>query len=333
MKHLPNSFVWRRLHSLSGVFLVLFLFEHLLTNSEAALFFGEDGHSFVRIVNLIHDLPYLPVIEVSLLAFPILIHALWGIHYLSTSKMNSFSSQGNKPSLNQYPRNHAFTWQRITSWILLIGLTAHVIQMRFFYYPTSVPENFQTSYITQLKLDSGLYTLADRLNTQLYDNIQIEKIAHNFEQKIKGENINLNNLRKYTPPLSPQQISFDPKQKKALTQLQLLQQRDKWLQTVQSFKSKKGEVLAIAPSFGTATLLAVREVFKSPLMMILYTLFVLCAAFHAFNGLWTFLITWGIIATEHSQRIAKRVTCALMALVCFLGLAAIWGTYWINLKF
>lgn len=35
---LPSAFIWRRAHSLTGLWLVLFLIEHLLTNSQAALF-------------------------------------------------------------------------------------------------------------------------------------------------------------------------------------------------------------------------------------------------------------------------------------------------------
>jgi hypothetical protein len=69
---LPRAFVWRRVHSLMGLWLALFLTEHLLTNSQAALLLGDNGGGFVRTVNWIHDLPYLQVIEVFLIGTPIL---------------------------------------------------------------------------------------------------------------------------------------------------------------------------------------------------------------------------------------------------------------------
>jgi succinate dehydrogenase / fumarate reductase cytochrome b subunit len=48
--------------------------------------------------------------------------------------------------------------------------------------------------------------------------------------------------------------------------------------------------------------------------------------------LWTFLITWGITLSPLSQNGAKKIALFLMGGVAFLGLIAIWGTYWINLK-
>src|ERR1700719_477349 len=81
---IPQAFIWRRAHSLTGLWLVLFLIEHLIVNSQAALFVGDNGNGFVNAVNSIKDLPYLPVIEIFLLGVPFLIHGLWGIKYLLT---------------------------------------------------------------------------------------------------------------------------------------------------------------------------------------------------------------------------------------------------------
>src|SRR5262249_14087387 len=156
-------FIWRRAHSLTGIWLVLFLIEHLLLNSQAALFIGDDGSGFISGVNFIRDLPYLPVIELGLLGIPFLVHGIWGVKYLLTGKFNSFPTDGSSPSLPQYPRNHAYTWQRITSWILLVGITAHVIHMRFIEYPTSSKINSQKFYMIRLNKDDGLKTLSQRL--------------------------------------------------------------------------------------------------------------------------------------------------------------------------
>jgi succinate dehydrogenase / fumarate reductase cytochrome b subunit len=261
-RRIPRAFFWRRMHSLMGLWLVIFLMQHLLVNSQAALFIGDDGIGFIRAVTDIKNLPYLPVIELTLLGFPILVHLVWGIEYLRTAKINSVTTDGSSPSLAAYPRNHAYTWQRITSYILLIALLGHIIHMRFIEYPGM---DEQKHYTVRLTEDSGLSSVAERLN------VQLEPTA-------------------------------------------------------------SGEILAKAPDFATAELMMVRETFKMPVMIALYTVFVLAACYHGFNGFWTFLITWGICLSERSQRLARYFTTFLLFSVAFLGLSAIWLTYWINLK-
>ena len=173
---IPQAFVWKRLHSLTGVFIVLYLIEHLLVNSQAALFIGDDGKGFIHAVNQIQDLPYLPVIETLLLGVPIVIHMWWGIVYLRTSQPNYYNRQENKPICSDNPRNCAYSWQRITSWILLIGILAHVIHMRFLDYPTSAQVGTHHFYINRVERDIGLYTLVKRLGFQLYDGEKIKKM-------------------------------------------------------------------------------------------------------------------------------------------------------------
>ena len=126
----PREYIWRRVHSIMGLMIVLFLIEHLLTNSQAALYIGDWGQGFVKAVNTIHDLPYLQAIEILFLGFPILLHAGLGIKYLFTAKFNSFGSKAYEPKLKEYSRNHAYSWQRITSWVLLVFLLLHIIQMQ-----------------------------------------------------------------------------------------------------------------------------------------------------------------------------------------------------------
>lgn len=87
------------------------------------------------------------------------------------------------------------------------------------------------------------------------------------------------------------------------------------------------EKIAVCPSFGTAELLLVREIFKDPKMVILYSGFVLAACFHAFNGFWTFMITWGITLTSVSQNFMRKITSFLMIITALMGLIAIFGTY------
>ncbi|MBS0615153.1 MAG: succinate dehydrogenase [Verrucomicrobia bacterium] len=318
---ISRAFVWRRLHSLMGLWLVLFLMEHLLTNSQAALLLGDNARGFVNAVNWLHNLPYLYVIELVLLGVPILIHLVWGIHYLFTSKPNSWPSDGTKPSLN-YSRNHAYTWQRITSYILAVALIGHVVKFRFLEYPWSAG----STYFVRVTVDKGLYTVADRLGCTLYDAEAIAKEKEELQRR-SGEQAFVDVAAKVQDS-----SSYDSQAAMLLTSAQKYEQKQKWVAMLEKKSIAKGEVIAATPDFGTATLLTVRDTFKSPIYVALYTIFVLAACFHAFNGLWTFLITWGIVLNMASQKWSVKVAVGLMLLVTFLGLAAVWGTYYLNLR-
>ncbi len=318
---LPKEFIWRRLHSLTGLWLVLFLLEHLLVNSQAALFLGDYGQGFVRAVNAIHDLPYLSFIEMFLLGVPILVHLLWGLHYLFTSKSNSYKSDGSKPSLPEYGRNKAYSWQRITSWILLFALIAHVVKFRFLEYPWSADDGKQKQFFVKIEADQGLYALVDRLGVSIYDAKAIHKEASLLEGR-KGEEALLDAAR--SPPARE---GWDANQSIIVTAAEQYRHKIEWVKALQKESLKANEVLAASPSFGVVSLLTVRDTFKNPWYVALYTVFVLATCFHAFNGFWTFLITWGILLKMSAQKGGQKVALILMILVASLGLMAIWGTY------
>ncbi len=242
---------------------MIFIIFHLITNSQAALF-GDDGRIYIESVNAIQHMPYLRIMEVLLLALPLLIHSIWGLYYLTTGQNNSYANTGHTPYLPEYNRNHAYTWQRITSYLLLIGIIVHVLHMRFVDAPTVHYMDSQTTYTIPLTMDSGLNALADRLDVKLVP--------------------------------------------------------------------EEDRILAVAKDFGTAELLMVRNAFKDPWIMSFYTIFVLAACFHAFNGLWSFMITWGVTLSVRIQRAFLWFTTALMFLMTFLGLATIYLTYWVNLR-
>lgn len=327
----PKEFVWRRLHSLFGLWIVIFLIEHMLTNSQAALLFGENGDGFIRAVNFLKHLPYLPVIEIVLLGVPILFHGVWGIKVLMTSKMNSFPGKGNHPSLTKYKRNHAYSWQRITSWILLIGIIAHVGYMRFYMYPASVNVGDHSYYFVRVGMDPGLYTVADRLGVKLYDQSEIEEAkrevhfaAEHLEQTVQEA--------RTIQEKSTEPYFYKEETAEILKKYQTLEDKEAWLQGLTKRKPSHDEVIAESPDFGTAVLLVVRDSFRSVFKSILYTIFVIAAVYHGFNGLWTFMITWGIVLKMRSQSKAVNWCVGIMLLVGFLGLASIWGTYFINLR-
>jgi succinate dehydrogenase / fumarate reductase, cytochrome b subunit len=294
---IPSAFVWRRLHSLTGFWLTAYLTIHLFTNSQAALSIGDDGKGFIKSVNSIHELPFLLVIEIAILAIPILIHMIWGIKYLRSAKYNSFGNTGHTPYLPEYPRNHRYTWQRITSWLLVLGIIAHIIHMRVIEYPLSILKGNQQVYMVRITEDAGINSLAERLGVSLYGSKQISEL----------------------------------KQESTLSSPSAKQQTH-WMNALEKRPLKENEIIAVANNFGTVELLMLRDTFKMPIMLALYTLFVLAACFHAFNGLWTFMISWGITLSAYSQILMRRLSTCLMILVAALGLSAIWLTYWINLK-
>jgi len=320
-KIVPKAFVWRRLHSLLGLWLVLFLFEHLITNSQAALWLGDDGIGFVRMVNLLYSLPYLQAVEIALLGIPILTHGALGIKYIFSAKMNSQKTDGTKPQM-KYGRNRAYSWQRYTSWILLFGLIFHVVQMRFLERPEKVARGNQDEYLAPLDLDDGLYTLAARLDVSLYSSNDIlalekeTKMVPAFPEDFK----------------SPKPVRFNEEKEKKLIEIQTENEYTNWAHSLSNYKISDTQVVSSSKSPGVATLLSVRNTFKNPFMCILYTVFVLAAVYHAFNGLWTFMISWGAILSFRSQKKMVNFCIGLMLLVLFLGLASIWGSYWINLR-
>lgn len=265
--NVPAAFIFRKLQSLAGLWLMLYIILHLFTNSQAALLIGDDGKNFISSVNSIQDLPYLPVLEVLILGVPFFIHGLWGIQYALQARFNSLSSDGSKPSLGAYSRNQAYTWQRVSAWLLIFFVILHVVHMRFFEHPQMVRVSDQTFYMLPLSQDSGLSSVAERLGVELRPS------------------------------------------------------------------NNQGEVMGVSTSFGKIELLMVRDTFKSPLMMILYSIFVIFACFHAFNGLWTGLIKWGVTITYQSQMWMLKIAWGIMGAVMLLGLSTIWLTYWVNLKY
>jgi succinate dehydrogenase / fumarate reductase cytochrome b subunit len=52
-----------------------------------------------------------------------------------------------------------------------------------------------------------------------------------------------------------------------------------------------------------------------------YVVGILASAFHLGNGIWTFLITWGITIGKRAQRISQVVTTALSIIVSLVGIA------------
>lgn len=117
-----NHFLLRRLHSLSGIVPVgAFLINHLLANSTAFL----GPKHFDHHIGIIHDLPWLVVIETVFIFIPLAFHGVYGILIAWQGKLNQ----------NQYPYmdNWRYTLQRITAYITIVFVLVHLAHFRFAY--------------------------------------------------------------------------------------------------------------------------------------------------------------------------------------------------------
>jgi succinate dehydrogenase / fumarate reductase cytochrome b subunit len=206
------------LQSLAGIWLTLFLMQHLGLNALSVV----NPAAFIRGANWLEGMPYLRGVEVLLLAVPFAVHMVWGVWYALQAKFVGLPLE----------RNRAFEWQRITSWVLLVGVIVHVIQMRFM----DRPMEYQGVFLVP---DGG----------------------------------------------------------------------------------------GVASDFGTAELLMLQQVFSNIWWCMGYTVFVLAAAWHGFNGLWSFLIKWGVIETSRAFRGMAVVAWGLSVLFGLLGLCSVWLNY------
>jgi succinate dehydrogenase / fumarate reductase cytochrome b subunit len=128
-----HSFLWRRLHSLSGVFPVgVFLLEHLFSNSFAL----RGPQAYNNYVGFLVSLPYLPIIETVFIFIPILFHSLYGIYIWWRGDSN----------LSDYPYagNWLYTLQRVSGMIAFVYIGYHVWEQRF--SGVHLPEHPELAY-------------------------------------------------------------------------------------------------------------------------------------------------------------------------------------------
>ena len=122
-----HRFALRRLHSLSGIVFGGYIVVHLLVNatllqSTLPFLFGVEGDVYQNQVDKIHDVPFLVAVEWSAIYLPILFHGIYG----------TLVAVGGRPNVGSYgyPKNWAYTAQRVTSFILLAFIAFHVLTMK-----------------------------------------------------------------------------------------------------------------------------------------------------------------------------------------------------------
>jgi len=122
-----HHFLLRKVHSLTGIVPVgVFLIEHLLTNSAAFGWFGLFASGKARFneeVHWIHNLPFLPLLEIFGIFLPLAFHAGYGVLIALSSQPNS--------GVYGYGANRRYTLQRVTAWITLLFIVVHLLKFRF----------------------------------------------------------------------------------------------------------------------------------------------------------------------------------------------------------
>ena len=122
------SFLWRKLHSLSGIVPIgAFLIEHILSNFEALKGWTAYGEQ----VKFLNALPLVRVLEWTFIFIPILYHGLYGLYIWIRGQSN----------VVYYPwaGNWLYVAQRWTGGIAFAYIVQHVLRQRFM--GISLPEN------------------------------------------------------------------------------------------------------------------------------------------------------------------------------------------------
>ena len=123
-----HSFLWRKLHSLSGIIPIgAFLVEHIVSNYEAV----NGPLAYAQQVKFLNSLPMVRILEWAFIFIPLGFHALYGV----------FIAFRGRASVNVYPwaGNWMYLMQRITGLIAFVYIIQHVWRQRF--SGVSLPEH------------------------------------------------------------------------------------------------------------------------------------------------------------------------------------------------
>ncbi|TCP32138.1 succinate dehydrogenase subunit C [Scopulibacillus darangshiensis] len=67
------------------------------------------------------------------------------------------------------------------------------------------------------------------------------------------------------------------------------------------------------------------DILSNPAMLVFYIVGVLAAVFHFSNGLWSFMVTWGITVSPRAQRISTYATVVVFILLSIVGVGALFA--------
>jgi succinate dehydrogenase / fumarate reductase cytochrome b subunit len=69
----------------------------------------------------------------------------------------------------------------------------------------------------------------------------------------------------------------------------------------------------------------IHNIVMNPVTFILYLISVVAASYHFANGLWSFLVSWGITVGPRAQRVSSYVCMSLFALVSIMFIASLFA--------
>src|SRR5699024_4541746 len=67
----------------------------------------------------------------------------------------------------------------------------------------------------------------------------------------------------------------------------------------------------------------VHDIVSNPIWLIFYILCLVAVTFHVANGLWSLLVTWGVLQSKRSQQIFTWVSLVVFIVVSYIGISAI----------
>ena len=147
-----HSFLWRKLHSLSGIVPIgAFLVEHIVSNFET----WNGPAAYGKQVLFLNSLPLVRVLEWVFIFIPLAFHALYGVFIAFRGRSN----------VNVYPwaGNFGYLMQRVTGIIALAYIIQHVWRQRF--SGVSLPEHpYSAFHKVQMELHNpwmlAIYVIA-----------------------------------------------------------------------------------------------------------------------------------------------------------------------------
>ncbi|MGM0844029.1 MAG: succinate dehydrogenase cytochrome b558 subunit [Bacillota bacterium] len=82
----------------------------------------------------------------------------------------------------------------------------------------------------------------------------------------------------------------------------------------------------VAAAFGAEVNFQMMEnILANPFMLVFYIVGVISTIFHFANGLWSFLVSWGITVSPRSQVIATYVTIGIFIALSYVGISSIFA--------
>lgn len=67
----------------------------------------------------------------------------------------------------------------------------------------------------------------------------------------------------------------------------------------------------------------VHDIVSNPIWLVFYIICIIAVVFHFSNGLWSFLVTWGILQSPKSQKVFTWVSLVIFLVISYIGVSAI----------